>query len=439
MTFETLKKLHRGRPREISLNRARVWKRLIFVGATAVAFLLVWRLLPSSSTRGPEPVVGDVPAEETEQYTLDVPAGTRLEFGEIAGNITISTQPQGPLRALVTKHSYGTDKASALREVQSFDVVPQQTAGAISLALGGALRPRRQVDYKIGTPPDVSVSIDGGSGKVNIQGLHGAVEIAGDDVSVTLADNRGPITIRNRTGPLSITNSIGRTLIQSQTSTVHLDHLTAEALEVATGANTVIKDSGSQSGARLNVNNGDLTLTRFGAKTLTAAVPNGQISVTDSTATDMDLEAQASKINLARAAADTLQLATTTGPVNLDQTQGNLEIKTQSGAVTMSKVGATGLHIAAGSGNVTFYGQLPQAGEHSIQTSSGSISLHVVKESAFQLEASTTGSLTLKPPLVLEQVEHKSGHWRGVINQGTMQLALTSTSGNILIGSDQPF
>jgi hypothetical protein len=418
-------------------------KRLIFVGVAAVALLVIWRLLPSS-THAPttprlEPVVGEVPADETKQYTLDVAAGTQLEFGEIAGNITIYTQPQGPLRAVVTKHSYGTDKASALREVQSFDVVPQQIAGAISFALGSAARPRRQVDYKIGTPPDVSVKVDGGSGNVNIQGLHGAVDITGDDVSVKLADNRGPITIRNRTGPLSVTNSIGRTLVQSQTSMVQLDHLTAEALEVATVANTVIKDSGSESGAKLHVDSGDLTLTRFRAKTLTAAAPNGQINVTDTTATDMDLEAQARKINLVRVAADNLHVTTTTGPLNLDQTQGNLDIKTQSGSVTLKEVGATGLRIAAGSGNVTFSGRLPQAGEHSIQTSSGSISVYVVKESAFRLEASTAGSLTLGPPFVLEQAEQKSGHWRGVINQGAMQLALSSTSGNILISSNQLF
>ena len=168
-------------------------------------------------------------------------------------------------------------------------------------------------------------------------------------------------------------------------------------------------------------------------------MPNGQISVTDSTATDMDLAAQAGKINVDRAAADNLHLATTSGPLNLDQTQGNLDLKTQSGAVTMTKVGTTGLRIAAGSGNVSFYGQLPQAGRQTIQTSSGSISIYVIKESAFQLEASTTGSLTVKPPFVLDQADQKSGHWRGVINQGVMQLALTSTSGNILISSDHPF
>jgi Putative adhesin len=417
-------------------------RRLIFVGVAVVALLVIWRLLPSTpalTTPRPVPVVGDVPADETHKYTIDVAAGTLLEFGEIAGNITIYTQPQGPLQAFVTKHSYGTDKASALREVQSFDVVPRQIDGAISFALGSAARPRRQVDYKIGTPPDVSVKIDGGSGNVNVQGLHGAVDITGDDVGVKLADNRGPITIRNRTGPLSVTNSIGRTLVQSQTSMVQLDHLTAEALEVATVANVVIKDSGSESGAKLHIDNGDLTLTRFRAKTLTAAASEGQINVTDSTATDMDLEGQAKKINLVRVAADNLHVTTTTGPLNLDQTQGNLDIKTQSGSVTLNQVGATGLRIAAGTGNVTFNGRLPQAGEHSIQTSSGSISVHVVKESAFRLEASTAGSLTLGHPFVLEQAEHTSGHWRGVINQGAMLLALTSTSGNILIGSDQAF
>jgi DUF4097 and DUF4098 domain-containing protein YvlB len=153
----------------------------------------------------------------------------------------------------------------------------------------------------------------------------------------------------------------------------------------------------------------------------------------------MDLKAQASKVKLVRVGADNLHVATTTGPLSLDQTQGNLDVKTQSGAVTLNKVIAAGLRIAAGSGDVRFNGRLPQAGEHSIQTSSGSIAVYVVKESAFRLEASTAGTLMVNPPFVLEQAEHTSGHWRGVINQGAMQLALTSTSGNILISSDQLF
>ena len=152
-----------------------------------------------------------------------------------------------------------------------------------------------------------------------------------------------------------------------------------------------------------------------------------------------DLEGQAKKIILYRVAADNLQATTTTGPLNLDQTQGNLDIKTQGGSVTMSGVGAVGLRIAAGTGDVTFSGRLPKAGEHSIQTSSGNISVRVVKESAFRVAASTAGSLTVGQPFVLEQPEHTAGHWRGVINQGAMLLALTSTSGNILIGSDQSF
>jgi Putative adhesin len=414
--------------------------RLVVVGIAVVALLLIWRLVASTATTPrPEPVVGDVPADETHKYTIDVAAGTLLDFGEIAGDVTIDTLPEGPLQALVTKHSYGTDKASALLEVHSFDVVPHRIDRAISFALGSAARPRRQVDYKIGTPPDVSVKIDGGNGHVNIQGLHGAVDITGDDVSLKLENNRGPITIRNRTGSLSVANSIGRTLVQSQTSVVQLDHLTAEALEVATAAKTVIKDSGSESGAKLHIDNGDLALTRFRAKTLTAAVPDGQINVTDTTATDMDLQGQAKKINLVRVFADNLHATTTTGLLNLDQTQGNLDIKTQGGSVTMSGVGAMGLRIAAGTGDVTFNGRLPQAGEHSIQTSSGNISVRVVKESAFRVEASTAGSLTVGQPFVLEQAAQTSGHWHGVINQGAMLLALTSTSGNILIGSDQLF
>jgi DUF4097 and DUF4098 domain-containing protein YvlB len=153
----------------------------------------------------------------------------------------------------------------------------------------------------------------------------------------------------------------------------------------------------------------------------------------------MDLNAQASKVILVRLGSDNLHVATTTGPLSLDQTQAYLDVKTQSRAVSLNQLIAAGLRTNAGSGDVRFNGRLPQAGEHSIETSSGSISVYVVKESAFRLEASTAGSLKLNPPFVLEQAEHTSGHWRGVINQGAMQLALTSTSGNILISSDQVF
>lgn len=412
-------------------------RRLILV--TLALLILVFALyLPSLIQKRPEqaPVVGDVPVSKAEEYTFDVEAGARLEFAEVAGSITIYTGPPGPARVIVTRRSFGVDKESAQREIESFDVEPQQMGNTISFSLGAAAKPRRQVDYKITTPPDVSAKVGGGNGNITIGGLKGSIEISGKNVSVMLSDIRGAISIHNETGNLRIADSIGATHIESKTSPIEIDRLTAETLSIVTGANTVVKDSGAESLATFMVNKGDLTLTRFRAQTLTTEVPSGQIRINESSAQEMDLKTQAGLINLFRVSADHSRAATSTGNLVMDQTQGSFEIKTQNGTVSLTEANATGLDITASTGNVTFQGALPTDGEHSITTSSGSIFIFVVKESAFQLDASTKGSITVDPPFELESAERSPGHLRGTINQGTMLLMLNSASGDITISPD---
>lgn len=389
--------------------------------------------------RGPGAVVGDVPASETKEYTFEVDEGARLEFAEVLGSISVYTGPQGPIKVAVTKHSFGTDKGSALREVKSFDVEPRQKGSTISFRLGSGARPRRQVDYKITAPPDVSVKVGSGRGSVTIGGVKGAVEITGDNVGVMLWDIRGPIAIRTKAGNVAIRDSIGQTLIRSETATIQIDRLTAEALEIGSAANTVIRDSGSASSATFQIKSGDLSLTRFRANSLSAEAAKGRINIEESTAREADLKTEAGKINLYRVAAAKLHATTTTGQMEMDQTEGELDLRTESGTIILSEVRATGLRVAAGAGNVTFYGKLPVDGEHRIKTTAGNIYVYVVKESAFRLDAATRGAITVEPPFVLEQAERKAGHWRGVINRGTALLGLSSGSGEIVISADQPF
>ncbi len=413
-------------------------RRLIVIGVAVIILLASWQLVSRSSNSQPkqEPVIGDVPASKAKEYSFDLTEAVQLEFAEVAGNITVYTAPAGPVKAIVTKRSFGTDKESAQREVASFSVEPQQKGQTISFGMGSAARPRRTVDYKITTPPDASVKVKTGSGSITISGLKGAIDINGQNVNVTLSDIRGPITIVNETGNLKIADTIGETNIKSKTSSIQIDRLTAAALAIATGANTVLKDSGSDGKATFNIQNGDLTLTRFRAGSLTADVPKGQLTINESGAQTMNLKTQAGRMNLFRVSADELHATTTTGGISMDQTQGAFDIKTQ-GTVDLTEARATTLNVAAGSGNVTFYGALPTEGEHSIKTSSGNISVFVVKESAFRLDASTKGTFTLDPPFVLDSAENSAGRWRGVVNQGTILLVLGSTSGNILISSQQ--
>ena len=416
-------------------------RHLIIIGAIIVALLIIWQLLPSAKPKQEEnaPPVGDVPASKAKEYNLNVGDSTTLDIPVSAGSIIIFAGPPGQVNAIVTKRSLGVDKESAQRDLEAFNIEPQQNGDIISFGNGKNIRPGRQVDYKITTPPDTTVKVANGYGNVTINGLRGNVDINGQNMNITIQDVRGAITIQSETGNVKLTDTTGGLSIQSRTASVQIDRATGPSTLIATGANTTLKDSGADTSATFRIQKGDLTLTRFRAQTLTATVPDGQIRINESTAQQAELQTQDGTINLFRVNAGKLTATTTTGGLTMDQIQGSLNIKTQKGVVNLTEAAASALSIAAGAGDVLFYGALPTEGEHSIKTSSGNISIYIVKESAFRLDASTKGTITIEPPFVLDSADKGNGHWRGVINQGTTLLALTSTSGNILISSDQPF
>lgn len=414
--------------------------RPIVIGLIVLALAIFWRISgsPNPQQESTAPI-GDVPASQAKEYTLEVGDSTILDFTEAAGSITIFAGPPGQVHAIVTKRTLGVDKESAQQDLRSFTVEPQQNGGTISLGVGRNAKPGRQVDYKITAPPDTSVNVASGYGNITIDGLKGNVNINGQNLNITLKDIRGAIAIQSETGSVKLADTTGDLQIQSHSAWVQLDRATGPSTFIATAANTTIKDSGAETSATFRIQNGDLTLTRFRAQALTAVVPGGQIRINESTAQEADLQTQDGTINLFRVNTENLRAATTTGQLTLDQVQGSFDIKTQKGAVNLTEAAATALNITAGSGNVLFYGALPVEGKHTIKTSSGNISIFVVKESAFQLDASTKGTITIDPPFVLESVEQTSNHWRGVINGGRVTLVLSSASGNILISSEQPF
>ncbi|MBI2955463.1 MAG: DUF4097 family beta strand repeat protein [Chloroflexi bacterium] len=417
-----------------------VRRRSLLIGLAVIAGLTLWQLLASPSPQQESIApIGDVPASQAKQYTLDVGDSAILEFAELNGNITIFTAPTKQVSVVVTKRAFGVDKESAQRDLESFSAEPQMKDRAISFELPGGAKSGRQADYKITAPPDTSVKVAKGSGNITIGGIRGDIDINGQNLTLAFRDIRGAITIRSEAGSVQIVDAIGKTTIQSGKAAVQLDRVTGASMSVVTGANTVVKDSGAEMDATFRIQNGDLTLTRFRAQTLTVLAPDGQIRINESSAKQAILETQQGLINLFRVAADTLEATTSSGTVALDQVQGSFNIKTQKGAVNLTEVAAVGVSIAGGTGNVVFYGALPTEGQHTIKTSSGNISVFIVKESALRLDASTKGKITIDPPFEFEDANKSDGRWRGVINQGTMLLVLTSASGDILISSEQPY
>lgn len=416
-------------------------KESIITIAVIVAVLVIWQLWPSQSSpptqqedTGP---IGDVPASRSKEYVLELGESVTLDIAEAAGSITVFTGPPGKLIVVVTRRSFGVDKESAQQDLEAFEIEPQQNGSIISLSAGRSLKRGRQVDYKVTAPENTSIKVGNGFGNITVKGLRGNVTLNGRNLNVSITDVKGAIAIQSETGSIKLADTTGELRIQSGSSSVQIDRATGPSTSISTGANTTLKDSGAETTATFRIQNGDLTLTRFSTQMLSAAVPNGQVRITESTARQADLKTQDGTINLYRVNAGELHASTTTGGLTMDQIQGSLEITTQQGVVNLTEAAASALNIAAGSGNVLFYGALPAFGEHTIKTTSGNISIFVVKESAFRLDASTKGTITIEPPFVLNSADKSSGRWRGVINEGGMLLSLSSTSGNILISSEQ--
>ena len=134
---------------------------------------------------------------------------------------------------------------------------------------------------------------------------------------------------------------------------------------------------------------------------------------------------------------DTLKAITNSGPIDLSETQGAMDLSTDNGGVSLWRATPKSLRVNA-TESVYFSGLFSPLGQHSITTSAGNIVIYVAKESSLKLDANSTDGVSIDPQITVNGGNNGDKHFQGSINDGMAPLNLSTKKGGIKILTGEP-
>ena len=183
--------------------------------------------------------------------------------------------------------------------------------------------------------------------------------------------------------------------------------------------------------AALKANNisGDITAESIGGAAALKAV-SGDVQITKAAA-GADCNSVSGNVTVADVTGDAF-LKSISGDIKASVVKGAVEAESVSGDVELMDVSeAPTARVKALSGEVVFRGRLSKQGNYSLKSHSGSVSLYLPADSAFDLEAETfSGGIRSDFEIkVVGQVSPKE--MSGTVNGGGAVLKVSSFSGDI--------
>ena len=417
----------------------------------AALFAIGLLLTACSSSKGDdiaeEEVTGTVEARDFKEETFDVSKMAQLELDNINGNISFKTGKPGQVIVRATRVARGDDAEEAQSRLGTMSVEIKRNGDAISVVadvgtIKGSKKPAwagKRVDFLVVAQEDISVKLTNGAGAITVAGITGGVSITAGNIKASLSNIRGGVSVVSQSGAVIVDGASGPSKFESRDASFSIARLSSPSLSIASSADIIIKDTQVEGDIAAKSASGKLSLQRLKGRNIKAEVGPGTVELTDVTADKgITVEAHEGRVYINRVNSELLKVVNTSGNMDLAEVQGGVELTTDSGRISLSKVTPSSLVVRGGAGNVALNGQLPQVGEGSVKTTSGAISVTVPRESSLALDATTKGGkISVDPKFGLALQDSSAGRVIGMANGGTMQLTLVSESGNINVGTGQ--
>jgi DUF4097 and DUF4098 domain-containing protein YvlB len=154
----------------------------------------------------------------------------------------------------------------------------------------------------------------------------------------------------------------------------------------------------------------------------------------------LDVESLSGDVTVQGVAGES-SIHTVSGDVRLTGARGNVEIETVSGDLQLHDVTAHEIRTHTTSGDLTFDGQIMDAGRYEFNTHSGGVRLALPPNVGAQLTVSTfSGGIDSEFPMTLRPGEHGIGAAQAKrldfsLGQGTARIIAETFSGDITLTS----
>jgi hypothetical protein len=400
----------------------------------AGAALEVWpRLAPESAP------AGDFEARVPVRQTLDVGSPVRLEFDGLDGSLSVKPGAPGKLEitAFKTADGMSPDEAATRASEMPLAIRREPDRVIFSARSNGAFpwsaRPPLRVDYQIVAPEQSELRVVDGKGRVDAAGLQRGVDLAGEDLAVRLS-NVGGVTVAIKRGGIVVDGADGPVSLRTSGGDIQVQHVSGQVAELSAAGGVIVAES--EVAGRLSVLSSGkfVSLQRARGRQIEVKAQQGSIELTDTTAAEaLRLEGGRGAVTVARAQAHPLGVTTNGGGAELTEVQGEVEVATGGGPVSLFGANVSSLSVSSGGGAVFFSGSLPVKGATSVDTGGGKLQLTVARESAFTLDAdSGPGRLTVAQSL-LPDADLTAGRARAPINGGGSEVVLRTRGGPLSI------
>lgn len=205
------------------------------------------------------------------------------------------------------------------------------------------------------------------------------------------------------------------------------DEASADAKSVS-GDVTIENIGGSARGETVS---GDVTLTDIDGPAKAKAI-SGDVSVFDAKS-GADIEGVSGSL-VAKNIDGDVDMKTVSGRISLESCRGDVEAECVSGDIKLIDItGADDVSVSALSGDVTYVGDLARAGSYDFKSHSGTVTLTLPANAAFDLEAKTfSGSISTDFEVSISGKLSKKS-MKGSVNGGGADLVLKTFSGNVRI------
>ena len=381
---------------------------------------------------------GDFEARVTVRESVDVEGPVQLEFDGLDGSLSVQPGAPGKLEITAFKMASGASREEATARARELPLTIRREKDRVifsarsSGAFPWSARPPLRVDYRIIAPEQTGLAVVDGKGSIDVSGLHRGVDLVGEDLTVRLT-NVSSVSVAIKRGGIVVDGADGQVRLRTAGGDIQALHISGPDAELDAGGGVFVAES--EVAGRLSVTSAGrlVSLQRTRGRQIEVKAQRGSIELADTTAEEaLRLQGGSGAITLERAQAHPLAV-TTKGGVQLTEVQGDVEVATAGGPVSLFGASSSSLSVSSGGGDVYFSGSLPTRGATSVDTGGGKLQLSIARESAFTLDADAgRGKLTVQQTL-LPGNDLAGGRARTPINGGGPEVVLRTHGGPLSI------
>lgn len=334
----------------------------------------------------------------TSSYIFDATGPGQLIIDDVRGDITIAgtAAMSVQISEIITIRTKSEERAREI--VDDVKAIIRRSSGKntpLSIEITGRGRRARSLsfDYVVTLPEIFSVQARTRGGDITVDNLQGEIEVSTSGGDLELTHLSGKIFATTSGGDIDCEDIGGRVVVVTSGGSIDVENISGKLNATTSGGDISVENI--QGAVFVSTSGGDIDLVDLVGREISATTSGGDITATDLTAnTTIDLHTSSGNVEMELIDGD-LEASTSGGDIDMEDMRGAVKVWTSGGSVRAERIqGALNAKTSAGDITVEKVWQR-ELDDHDIdlKTSVGDINLTLPRDfsARFSLRAITPG------------------------------------------------